>query len=63
MKKIENHCVCCDIPCIDCGLKRVTVYYCDKCDTKCEEPLDEVYDDGEQELCESCLLKKYRKED
>lgn len=62
MVKIENHCVCCDIPCIDCGRKRVPVYYCDKCDPKCEEPLEEVYDDGEQELCEACLLKKYRKE-
>lgn len=62
MMKIENQCVHCDISCVNCGLKRVPVYYCDKCDPKCEEPLDEVYDDGEQELCEACLLKKYRKE-
>jgi hypothetical protein len=59
VKKIENHCVCCDIPCIDCGRKHVTVYYCDECG---EEIYDDVYDDGEQDLCESCLLKKYRKD-
>jgi hypothetical protein len=59
MQKIENHCACCDIPCVDCGLKRVTVYYCDVC----KEEIDgDVYDDGNDELCEYCLLKKYRKE-
>jgi hypothetical protein len=45
-----------------CPNRKVKVYYCDKCDPKCENPLEEVYDDGEQELCESCLLEKYRKE-
>ena len=59
VKKIENHCVHCDIPCTNCGLKHVEVYYCDKC----KEEIDgDVYDDGEQELCERCLLKKYKKE-
>ena len=58
-KRIENHCVGCPT-CIDCGLKRVEVYYCDKC----KDEIDgDVYDDGEQELCEYCLLKKYKKED
>ena len=59
MRKIENHCVCCDIPCIDCGRKQVEVYYCDECG---EEIDGDIYDDGDQELCESCLLKKYVKE-
>lgn len=59
MKRIENHCNYCDLPCIDCGRKRVEVYYCDECG---EEIDGDVYDDGEQELCEACLLKKYRKE-
>ena len=59
MKKIENHCNGCTIPCIDCGLKRVEVYYCDKCK---EELGEDVFDDGEQELCEECLKKKYKKE-
>ncbi len=62
MMKIENHCNCCDLPCIDCGRKHVEVYYCDKCDPKCEEPLEEVYESEGEELCEACLLKKYRKE-
>ena len=59
MKKIENRCVGCALPCIDCGRKRVEVYYCDKCG---EEIEGDIYDDGEQELCEACLLNKYRKE-
>ena len=59
MMKIENQCVHCDIPCVNCGLKRVPVYYCDRCK---EETGEDVYDDGEEELCEPCLLKKYRKE-
>ena len=58
MKKIENHCVHCAMGCADCGLKRVEVYYCDKC----KDQIEDVYDDGEQELCEDCLLKKYKKE-
>lgn len=56
MKKIENHCVGCPT-CINCGLKRVEVCYCDKCKDEIAE-----YDDGEQELCESCLLEKHKKE-
>ena len=70
MVKIENHCCGCaspGYPCQgnSCPNRNVKVYYCDECDPKCEEPLGkgEVYDDGEQELCEACLLKKYRKED
>lgn len=59
MKKIENLCVGCALPCIDCGRKRVEVYYCDKCGGEIE---GDIYDDGEQELCEACLLNKYRKE-
>ena len=62
MKKTENHCCGCAVPgypCRDCGLKRVEVYYCDKCK---EEIDDDVYESDGEELCEYCLLKKYRKE-
>lgn len=62
MKKTENHCCGCaapGYPCIHCDLKKLTVYYCDECG---EEIDGDVYDDGEQELCEYCLLKKYKKE-
>lgn len=67
MKRIENHCCDCAVPgypCLgeSCSRRHVEVFYCDECDPKCENPLEEVYDDGEQELCESCLLEKYRKE-
>ena len=64
MVKIENQCCGCaapGYPCrgSSCPNRHVEVYYCDECG---EELGDEVYDDGEQELCESCLLRKYRKE-
>lgn len=58
MRKIENHCVGCEV-CHGCGRNRVEVYYCDKCKDVIQ---DEVYDDGEQELCMHCLLEKYEKE-
>lgn len=57
--KIENHCVGCDIPCINCGLKRVEVYYCDECG---EEIEGDIYEAEGDELCEECLLARYRKE-
>jgi hypothetical protein len=59
MMKIENHCNCCDLPCIDCGRKRVEVYYCDKCG---EELVEDVYEDEDKHYCDQCLLDKYRKE-
>lgn len=58
MKKIENHCVGCPT-CINCGLKRVEVYYCDKCK---DEISEDVYEADGQELCEDCLKKKFKKE-
>lgn len=59
MKKIENHCNCCTLPCIDCGLKRVPVYYCDKCG---EEIEDDVYEAEGEDLCEDCLKERFKKE-
>ena len=59
MKKIENHCNCCTLPCIDCGLKRVPVYYCDKCGDEID---DDVYDVDGEELCEFCLKEMFKKE-
>lgn len=50
-KSYENRCVDCDIPCTDCGLKRVPVFVCDRCGKE-----DKLYNvDGEQQLCEHCL--------
>lgn len=67
MLKYENHCCSCaspGYPCLGdaCPNRNVPVYYCDKCDPKCEEPLDEVYEVEGEELCESCLCDKFRKE-
>ena len=59
MLKIENHCVGCPT-CINCGLKEVEVYYCDKCGDEIEG--DRYESDGD-DLCESCLLERHRKED
>ena len=54
MMKIENDCVGCPIPCIDCGRKRTPHYYCDKCG---EETTLYKYDD--KELCKDCLAEKF----
>lgn len=56
MKRIENDCVGCDIPCVDCGLKRNPHWYCDEC--KCEEDLY-LFDD--EELCIDCIIKRLEK--
>ena len=56
MRKIENDCVCCDVPCSNCGLKHAVHYYCDDC-------LDEdtlYFYDG-QELCIECIKEKLEK--
>lgn len=60
MKRIENHCCDCAVPGYPCRgdacpLRRVEVYYCDKCG--CE--LEEVYEVDDEEFCEDCLLNKF----
>lgn len=67
MVKVENHCCGCAVPGYPCQGNRcpnrnVKVYYCDKCDPKCEEPLIEVYEVGRKHLCEDCLKKLFLKE-
>lgn len=62
--RIEDRCCGCAAPAYpcqgaSCPNRNVEVHYCDECG---EEIGGDVYDDGEQELCESCLLDKYRKE-
>lgn len=55
MKKTENHCVDCGLPClgISCPHREVTVDYCDGgCENFAEYRID-----GE-DLCEVCCLKR-----
>lgn len=64
MTKYENHCCGCatpGYPCLgaECPNRNVEVFYCDVCG---EEIEGDVYDDGD-ELCESCLLERYRRKD
>ena len=56
MKKIENECVNCGLPCLGkiCPYREIPHYYCDRCGE--EETL--YYYDGE-ELCAYCLLKEF----
>lgn len=54
MIKVENHCVECDLPCINCGRKHVEVRVCDECD----EYADYITSSGD--FCEECLMKALR---
>lgn len=49
----ENDCVCCDLPCIGCGLKRSPHYYCDQCEEETE-----LFKFEGQQLCIECLTKR-----
>lgn len=57
MKRIENECVDCWLPCLGdaCPYRNVRRLYCDRCGGE-EEMLYKV--EGE-ELCEVCLLENF----
>lgn len=52
MKRLENECVCCDLPCIGnaCPYMNVPRFYCDKCDDETT-----LYEYEGQELCIDCI--------
>jgi hypothetical protein len=56
MKKLENECASCNLPCMGsaCPYQNVPHYYCDRCG---EETTLYHYDDDE--LCVDCLLKEF----
>lgn len=56
MKKIENECIDCGLPCIgnSCPYRSVTRFYCDKCGKE-----DKLYYYDHEELCADCLLKEF----
>lgn len=59
MLRYEDDCVCCDLPCINCGRKHAPHWYCDECEDELDP--DDLYDfDGEM-LCENCLLNRFPK--
>ena len=49
--RIENRCVGCVLPCVDCGLKHVRVVQCDayNCDAEA------MYSTEEGDLCQDCI--------
>jgi hypothetical protein len=57
MKRIENLCVDCQIPCVNCGLDKTMVWYCDRCGE--EYAPDELFDYDGEELCANCLVKEF----
>lgn len=56
MKKIENECVSCGLPCLgnSCPNRNVIRFYCDRCG---EEGKLYYYDS--EEICKECLLKEF----
>lgn len=58
MIKYENHCYCCDLPCINCGRKHIAVSYCDSC----KEESEKLYEYADKEMCEDCLREAITKE-
>lgn len=58
MKKVQNDCVDCGLPCLghSCPYQNVTHFYCDECGD--EAPLY-YYDD--QELCIDCIERRLQK--
>lgn len=64
MIKYENRCCGCAVPgypCMgsSCPLRRVPVYYCDKCGRE----IDEVHEVDGEELCEDCAEERNEDDD
>lgn len=60
MKKYEDECVSCGLPCLgsSCPNRNVPHYYCDKC--KQEFEADELFITDDGDLCLDCLLKGFK---
>ena len=56
MKRTENECVDCGLPCLgnSCPNRNVIRFYCDRCGEEAK-----LYHYNSEELCESCLLKEF----
>lgn len=56
MKKIENECIGCPIPCIgySCSYRNVIRFYCDRCHDEAT-----LYNYYGEEICKDCLLDEF----
>lgn len=54
MKKVENECVQCGLPCLgsSCPNRNVTRFYCDNCGEE-----ETLYEYEGEELCIECIKK------
>ena len=55
--RIEDNCVCCDIPCINCGRKHEEVWFCDNCEEYADWQ-NPLYAFEGQELCLECIKER-----
>lgn len=58
MKRVENDCVDCGLPCFGdtCPHRNVTHYYCDNCGDETQ-----LYEFDGEELCIDCIEKRLKK--
>ena len=56
MRKIENECVDCGLPCLGsfCPHRNVFHYYCDRCKEEAK-----LYHYNGEEICVECLLEEF----
>ena len=60
MVKYEDYCVDCEW-CIGAACpykKEIPVHYCDECGDRLD---DEIYDVDDEELCDTCLRKRFKR--
>lgn len=53
MIRIEDNCVCCDLPCINCGRRHEKVLYCDRC----SDSFERCYNYNGEDLCKDCFFE------
>lgn len=56
MKRVENECVDCGLPCLgsSCPYRNVIRFYCDRCGEEVK-----LYHYNSEEICGECLLKEF----
>lgn len=56
MRRIENDCVDCGLPCLgdSCPYRNAEHFYCDRCGSE-----EKLYYFGDEELCANCILEEF----